>query len=314
MRISTSGNTLKPGVTQDYMQPWGEQNLHLSFAGLQYRIEGLRPEQCQPIIDRFQLDVGDQTPPRTRITIRAGHLPFEETDVSRYADPVCGYSPIIEPVEHGLWVEGLDFRGSITLEPEIRGTLFTNTPDKLGQPMVFENYLRIITAFAALRAGGVLLHSSGIVRDGRAWLFLGPSGAGKTTIARMALATGADILSDDGNLVLPDGQGGFEAGPVPFAGELGQVPCRDRHPHTVAGIFWLRQAAEVNLRPMGDALAYSRIMVCSPTVNVSQPQSDLLDQVLRKLLASIPVFQLDFARDDDFDTVYSHIRAALAAA
>ena len=87
------------------------------------------------------------------------------------------------------------------LEQELSGTLFSNDMLALSQPMVIENYLRLVTAYAALSMGGVLFHSAGVVVDGRAYLFVGRSGAGKSTLARLALATGTDILSDDNNLL-----------------------------------------------------------------------------------------------------------------
>src|SRR5437867_6048070 len=44
-----------------------------------------------------------------------------------------------------------------------------------------ENFLRVALAWKAMERGGLLLHASGLVRDGRAYLFFGPSGSGKTT-------------------------------------------------------------------------------------------------------------------------------------
>lgn len=52
------------------------------------------------------------------------------------------------------------------------------------------------------RAGGVELHACGVVdTDGDGYLFIGHSGAGKSTIARLWESAGATILSDDRTVV-----------------------------------------------------------------------------------------------------------------
>jgi hypothetical protein len=54
-----------------------------------------------------------------------------------------------------------------------------------------------VLPFAALLQGLEVLHSSAVVRDGRGLAFLGPSGAGKTSIALELCSRGASFLADD---------------------------------------------------------------------------------------------------------------------
>src|SRR5262249_29799700 len=56
-------------------------------------------------------------------------------------------------------------------------------------------FLRVANALLLAEIDGLLLHASSVLRRGRAFLFPGPSGAGKTTIAR--LAAGGGVLSDE---------------------------------------------------------------------------------------------------------------------
>src|SRR5262249_55064163 len=45
--------------------------------------------------------------------------------------------------------------------------------------------------------GGVPLHASAVALDGRGVVFLGPGGAGKSTLAAALVLTGAELVSDD---------------------------------------------------------------------------------------------------------------------
>lgn len=71
----------------------------------------------------------------------------------------------------------------------------------------------LVTALAAAvvnREGGFVLHSAGVEIDGRAVLFIGPSGAGKTTSANHC--QGASWIARDRAIVYPTPFGWYAAG------------------------------------------------------------------------------------------------------
>jgi ABC-type multidrug transport system ATPase subunit len=53
-------------------------------------------------------------------------------------------------------------------------------------PFSLDSVLRILHTLLLAREGGFLLHASSAIRNGSAFLFSGVSGAGKTTMARLA--------------------------------------------------------------------------------------------------------------------------------
>ncbi len=62
--------------------------------------------------------------------------------------------------------------------------------------------------WSARRAAGLdafLIHSSAVIVDGRGFLFVGPSEAGKSTVARLSAAH--HVLGDEMNLVRSSGAG-----------------------------------------------------------------------------------------------------------
>lgn len=115
----------------------------------------------------------------------------------------------------GLWhlVRG-DFVASFDPERR-RGSI-----RQPANPYSLDSVLRIVHSLELVRDGSFLLHAGGAIRNGRAFLFTGVSGAGKTTITRLA-PSDATLLTDEISYVRREGEGYYAYG-TPFAGELAQ--------------------------------------------------------------------------------------------
>jgi hypothetical protein len=88
-------------------------------------------------------------------------------------------------------------------------------------PYSLDSVLRIVHTLLLAREGGFLLHASSAIRNGRAFLFSGVSGAGKTTIARLAPPDAALLTDEISYVTRRDGRY-FGVG-TPFFGELARV-------------------------------------------------------------------------------------------
>src|SRR5258706_10939711 len=84
-------------------------------------------------------------------------------------------------------------------------------------PLEFPLDELLINAILA-RRGGVELHACGIIVGGSGLLFVGNSGDGKTTTARLWQSTASDIVSDDRVVVRPE-NGGWTMYGTPWHGE-----------------------------------------------------------------------------------------------
>ena len=116
--------------------------------------------------------------------------------------------------------------------------------------------LRVLCAFALARRGGFLVHAASIVRGGRAYLFPGESGAGKTTIAR--LSADAGVLSDEISAVRRVGSA-FHCFATPFWGDLGRSREENASAPLEAVLFPVH-ADEVKLVPITPAHAATRLL------------------------------------------------------
>jgi hypothetical protein len=88
-------------------------------------------------------------------------------------------------------------------------------------PYSIDAVFRIVHTLALAKQGGFLLHSASAIRNDKAFLFAGVSGAGKTTIARLA-PPDATLLTDEISYVRRRG-GNYVAFGTPFTGELNKV-------------------------------------------------------------------------------------------
>jgi len=85
-------------------------------------------------------------------------------------------------------------------------------------PYSLDSVLRIVHTLLLAQQGGFLLHASSAIRNGRAFLFTGVSGAGKTTMARLAPPDAA-LLTDEISYVIRRNGSYYSVG-TPFFGEL----------------------------------------------------------------------------------------------
>jgi hypothetical protein len=163
----------------------------------------------------------------------------------------------------------------------------------LPRSYVLEAGLRVAVSLAVLRHGGLMLHSSGIARADAAWIFSGPSGAGKTTISRLLGDHATHRLGDDLTIVTPDGEG-FVAHATPFAGELGPVPA---HRARLDGIYFLEQGTQHRVSPLTTAAAARRILKNTMTYAATAEVTHLALAAAAALAASGLCHVLEFTKD-----------------
>ena len=178
--------------------------------------------------------------------------------------------------------------------------------------MSSKTFYGYLTAHRALALGGAVLHSAGLVFDGRAYIFVGRSNVGKTTLTRKAYEAGATVLSDDINLVLPQA-GGYRAFAVPFTGEFGRTVVHDETEasYPVAGIVLLEQAETLEARKIGRRQAVARLMVGCPFVNTDEHETNTLFDNLAAMVANLPVIRLQNRREDTISDIMDSVRGAL---
>jgi hypothetical protein len=123
-------------------------------------------------------------------------------------------------------------------------------------PYSLDSVLRILHSMILAGRGGFLLHAASAMCNGRAYLFSGLSGAGKTTMTRLA-PSDITLLTDEISYLRPS-NGGYLAFGTPFAGELARAGENCSAP--VAALFFLEQGPENRVDELSSAEAVRRLM------------------------------------------------------
>ena len=157
-------------------------------------------------------------------------------------------------------------------------------------------YLRAVYALLAHSAGGVLLHAAGIARDGGVYLFLGPSGVGKTTLCRVSQPL-ATVLNDDLILLLPRG-GTWQAYGTPFWNPTQVRPHPESAP--LRATFKLVKSKQVAVRPMGAGQALATLAAGAPIITEDPTRAPRLLDTLAAVQQAAPMRELHFRPDASF--------------
>lgn len=144
------------------------------------------------------------------------------------------------------------------------------------------------------RGRGVELHSCGVIdREGRGHLFVGMSGAGKSTTARLWGSRAAAIVSDD-RVIVREEDGVMWMHGTPWHGEAALSVAASA---PLAGVYLLEQSARLALRELHAANAVARLFGCSfPPFHDPESVAFTLE-FLERLVQRVSVRELCFTRD-----------------
>ena len=142
----------------------------------------------------------------------------------------------------------------------------------------------------------IAIHSSVIVKDGGAVMFLGESGTGKSTHTRLWRENieGAKLLNDDSPIIrCVDGV------PTVFGSAWsGKTPCYINKSFPIRGIVRLSQAPHNAMRRQSTISALGALLPsCPPSFAYDSELQDNICDTLSEVLAKVPVYHLECLPD-----------------
>ena len=171
-------------------------------------------------------------------------------------------------------------------------------PRHISQEMLEYAETGRIFALNLLRFNGMMLHASAVEYGGKAYLFSGPCGMGKSTHTRLWQSTfgeDAKVFNDD-KPALRRMEDRWYAYGTPWCGK-DHININMKVP--LAGICFLKQAPENKIRRLGSMEAMQRIMTQTIRKRLNAEQMDLLLTTVDKLIREIPIFELENRPEPD---------------
>lgn len=150
--------------------------------------------------------------------------------------------------------------------------------------------LEYIVARMLGRHDGLLIHASTAIVEDAAYVFVGHSGAGKSTMASIAEAAGARIPTDDRTIItVADGE--VMAWGTPWHGSLTR---KSPEGAPIRRIYLLQQSTANRIEPMPAARAAKELFVrlIQPRLDPGEVSETL--RLLEVLVARMPVAVLHF--------------------
>lgn len=248
----------------------------------------MRPESARPL----HISIG-----RVPLSLSIPEEPLLQRAQDRYrefaGDPAEGLPIILRKREESR-LEGGEF--SYTLDDA--SLVFESSRAEfhgVRHEYALDSLLRILLSFVLLPRRGFLLHAASVVRNGRAYIFAGRSGAGKSTVA--SLSPPESVLTDEISL-LRFAEGRWQAHGTPFWGEFRAAGMNRRYP--IAGIYLLTQAHEDRVEALSTVEILRVLLPCVLFFTREKRAHETLLQILLGLAKQVPCSRLNFRRGAEF--------------
>jgi hypothetical protein len=160
-------------------------------------------------------------------------------------------------------------------------------------PYAIDCVLRIVHGLILARQGGFLVHAASAIRNEKAFLFSGISGAGKTTISRLT-PPDATLLTDEISYVRREGDRYMACG-TPFAGELARVGENQSAP--LSALFLLEKGLQNRIEPVGPTEAIQRLLRNILFFANDPELVELVFQSACEFASLVPIHRLVFVPD-----------------
>ena len=158
-----------------------------------------------------------------------------------------------------------------------------------------DSVLRVLLTRLLLPTPGFLLHAATVVQDGKAYVFMGRSGAGKSTVA--SLSPPGSVLTDEISL-LRRIEGTWYAHGTPFWGEFRAAGQNRRVP--LERVYALAQAVSNRTEGLAARPALAGLLGNTLFFSAGRQERELLLRAQMSLIESVPVQRLEFRSDETF--------------
>ena len=246
--------------------------------------------ECFSLMQNYEPFGCDEAAVVFSLTVAQG-LPVSYDEEWRQDDDgqeiICGRTTDGQPVFEFRW-HG-ETAGWLVCSPDYRsGRLITTGCDT---KLAIDNALMVLYALATAEQQTVLFHAAVVSHGGKGYLFLGPSGTGKSTHARLWLQhiEGTELVNDDNPVVRIADDGTVVVYGSPWSGK---TPCYRNVSGPLGGIVMLSQAPYNKIRRLGGIESYVALMESISGKRWDKRIADGLHETENTLASTVAVWHL----------------------
>ena len=167
--------------------------------------------------------------------------------------------------------------------------------------MAIDNALMVLYALSTAEKKTALFHAAVVSHKGKGYIFLGPSGTGKSTHARLWLQhiEGTELMNDD-NPVVRISESKTEVYGSPWSGK---TPCYRNVNCPLGGIVLLSQAPYNKIEPLKGLTAYGALVSSISGQRWNSRIADGLHHTENELASTVPMWHLECLPNEEAATL-----------
>lgn len=144
----------------------------------------------------------------------------------------------------------------------------------------------------------VLTHSSCVVYEGKAYMFLGKSGTGKSTHSRMWLSASDNVIlmNDDHPVIRLNEEGVPIAYGSPWSGK---TPCYKNISAPVGGIIRISRALYNKAHRLSPIESYASLMTSCSGMTWDKELADGRDRTMQGIISKVPCYVMECLPDEE---------------
>ena len=268
---------------------------HYEVAGHAFAVSGEGEDLA--LMENYAPFAADGQPSVFDLSIERGAAP-SFTEELRQEDEgqviVCGRTADGQPVFEFVWAGAT--AGWLVCSADYREGWLATTGSHT--KLAIDNALMVLYALATAGSGTVLFHAAVVSHGDRAYMFLGPSGTGKSTHARLWLKhiDGTELMNDDNPVVRIGADGRATVYGSPWSGK---TPCYRNVSRELGAIVLLSQAPFNKIRRLGGLEAYAALVPSISGKRWDERIADGLHQTENALASTVPTWHLQCLPDEE---------------
>ena len=186
-------------------------------------------------------------------------------------------------------------KGRMLVDANWREVILTNPDQTL---YALNNAAMLMYAMATSRKKTALFHSSVVEHLGRAYMFLGKSGTGKSTHSQLWIKyiPETQLVNDDNPVVRVNDDGTATVYGSPWSGK---TPCYRNVSYPIGGIVKLEQAPKNHIRRLKGIEAYAELVPSISGKRWDKALADGLHETENALIMNVPMWHLDCLPDEE---------------